>query len=76
MSTPQYEFFVECYRKAAEWKGILPHQFQAILWMVYRRLRELREHKEVSVWQPIDMELEEESVKKRKSYYDRERELW
>lgn len=59
LSPKQYQWFVECYQEAAGSVGILGHQFQAILWTVYRRLRELREHKEVVVeggYQGMDIE--------------------
>ena len=38
----QYDFFQQCYMKAAAQLDILPHQLQAITWLTYRRLRELK----------------------------------
>ena len=52
----QYEFFRQCYIKAAHKVGIFPHQLQAITWIVYRRLRELKEHNNLTEWKPFHTE--------------------
>lgn len=49
----QYKFFQTCYIKAANKLGILPQQLQAITWIVYRRLRELKEHGTATQWKPF-----------------------
>jgi hypothetical protein len=41
ISINQYKFFAECFVLSARIVGVLPHEFQAIVWSVYRRLREL-----------------------------------
>ena len=41
MTVNQYRFFESCYILTAEKLGILPHIFQAIVWVVVRRLKEL-----------------------------------
>lgn len=41
MTKKQYDFFSDCYIKASEKVGLLPHQFQAVVWLVVRRLKEL-----------------------------------
>jgi hypothetical protein len=53
LTEKQYNFFQTCYIKAASDLDILPHQLQAITWIVYRRLRELREHSDSKQWQPF-----------------------
>lgn len=50
---PQYDFFQSCYIKAASQLDILPHQLQAITWIVYRRMRELKEHSDSNHWKPF-----------------------
>lgn len=35
----QYNFFMRVYMRAAEIRGILPHQMQAIVWEVYKSIR-------------------------------------
>jgi hypothetical protein len=35
----QYNFFMRAYMRAAEIRGILPHQMQAIVWETYKSLR-------------------------------------
>jgi hypothetical protein len=45
MTESQYRFFESAYIEAAKKVGILPHQFQAVVWVVYRRLRGLTSHK-------------------------------
>lgn len=52
----QYEFFQRCYIKAAAKLDIFPHQLQAITWLVYRRLRDLREHSDSNQWTPFTTE--------------------
>ena len=52
----QYSFFQKAYIEAAKQIGILPHQLQAITWLVYRRLRELKEHDTKMEWQPFTTE--------------------
>lgn len=49
----QYYFFQSCYIKAAAQLDIFPHQLQAITWMVYRRIRELKEHEDSNHWKPF-----------------------
>lgn len=49
----QYSFFVNCYVKAAFKADVLPHQFQAIIWTVYRRLRALREYETLNEFKPF-----------------------
>lgn len=41
MTKNQYRFFELCYIVGAKQLDILPHEFQAIIWVVVRRLREL-----------------------------------
>jgi hypothetical protein len=52
----QYDFFQQCYMKAAAQLDILPHQLQAITWLTYRRLRELKEHSASNHWKPFTTE--------------------
>lgn len=52
----QYDFFQTCYMKAAAELDILPHQLQAITWLTYRRLRELKEHSDSNHWKPFTNE--------------------
>ena len=52
----QYPFFEHCYIKAATKLGILPHQLQAITWLTYRRLRELKDHSDSNQWKPFTTE--------------------
>ena len=52
----QYTFFASCYIKAAASLDILPHQLQAITWLTYRRLRELRDHEDSNQWKPFTQE--------------------
>lgn len=47
MTAKQYKFIEHCYIRAAELLNICPCELQAITWTVYRRLRELSQHKEV-----------------------------
>lgn len=49
----QYYFFEHCYFKAAVKLNLLPHQLQAITWVVYRRLRELKEPSNSNQWKPF-----------------------
>lgn len=49
----QYNFFAECYLKAASKLDLLPQQLQAITWLTYRRLRELKEHTDSTHWKPF-----------------------
>lgn len=46
LTEAQYKFFASCYQKAAKKLNILPHQLQAITWVTYRRLRDLKAHSE------------------------------
>jgi hypothetical protein len=41
MSVNQYKFFQSCYMSASEIVEYRPHEFQAIIWSVYRRLKNL-----------------------------------
>lgn len=41
MTKKQYNFFVSCYKSAAEYRGSIPCQMQAVVWTVYRRLKGL-----------------------------------
>lgn len=43
LTEKQYKFLEDCYIKAAQKVNIRPHEFQAILWTVYRRLRNIHE---------------------------------
>ena len=52
----QYDFFQTCYIRAAAKLDILPHQLQAITWLTYRRLRELKEHTDSNHWKPFTEE--------------------
>lgn len=55
----QYDFFQSCYVAAANELQIFPHELQAIVWTVYRRLRELKAHtteKEFEGFKGIDIE--------------------
>lgn len=42
--------------EAAAKIDILPHQLQAITWLTYRRLRQLKEHSDSNHWQPFTTE--------------------
>jgi hypothetical protein len=53
LTSTQYEFFQNCYIKAARQVNILPHQLQAIVWVTYRRIRKLSEHTTETEWQPF-----------------------
>jgi hypothetical protein len=53
----QYDFLQACYVDAAKQLEILPHQLQAIVWTVYRRLRDLRQHDSTTDWQPFETEI-------------------
>jgi hypothetical protein len=53
LTKAQYDFFQECYIKAASKLDILPHQLQAITWLIYRRLRELKQHSDSNHWKPF-----------------------
>lgn len=53
----QYKFFEQCYFKAAKILNVLPHELQAITWVTYRRLRDLRTHETNTEWQPFDHEV-------------------
>lgn len=44
LTQAQYEFFELAYIEAAKQVKILPQQMQAIVWTVYRRLRDLKAH--------------------------------
>lgn len=50
----QYNFFEKCYVKAALKIDILPQDLQAITWLIYRRLRNLRKHEALKDWIPFD----------------------
>lgn len=58
LTKQQYEFFEFCYVTTAGDLGIMPHQLQAIVWTVYRRIRDLRQYssKDASQWRPFDNE--------------------
>ena len=43
----QYEFLEQCYIEAANQVGLRPSELQAVTWLVYRRLRDLRDHEDV-----------------------------
>lgn len=53
LTETQYNFFQSCYIHAAGQVGVLPHQLQAIVWITYRRLRDLRAHPTDTHWQPF-----------------------
>ena len=57
LTAKQYNFFKQAYITAAHELGILPHQLQAITWLTYRRIRELKEHTEDKQWQPFETEV-------------------
>jgi hypothetical protein len=52
----QYDFFQACYIRAAAKLDILPHQLQAIVWLAYRRVRDLKEHEDSNHWKPFSTE--------------------
>jgi hypothetical protein len=55
LTKQQYEFFERAFVKASAKLDILPQQLQAITWLSYRRLRQLRQYTDVvKVWQPFD----------------------
>lgn len=54
LTKKQYQFFEQAYAEAAMQLDILPQQLQAITWVVYRRLRELRQYDNAMGWQPFD----------------------
>lgn len=54
LTVAQYRFFESCYIKAAVKLGILPQQLQAITWVTYRRIRDLRTYDNAMAWQPFD----------------------
>lgn len=41
LTVGHYKFFSECYASGAKIQALRPHEFQAIVWSVYRRLKEL-----------------------------------
>jgi hypothetical protein len=49
----QYNFLESCYVDAANEMNILPQQLQAIVWTVYRRQRDLKEHVTTNDWKPF-----------------------
>lgn len=55
LTKAQYNFFQLAFVTAAGEVGIMPHQLQAIVWIVYRRLRELKQYSEVDAmqWEPF-----------------------
>lgn len=57
LTKKQYDFFQIAYVEAAKQLDILPHQLQAIVWTVYRRLRSLRQHNDEIAWQPFETEI-------------------
>jgi hypothetical protein len=56
LTKQQYNFFEQCYMNAAKILGVLPHELQAITWVTYRRLRDLRSHETNTQWQPFQTE--------------------
>jgi len=57
LTEKQYTFFETCYMEAAKELDILPHQLQAIVWVTYRRLRNLRTYSRKMEWQPFTTEV-------------------
>ena len=57
LTVKQYRFLEQCYGNAAIELGILPQQLQAIVWTVYRRLRDLKQHESAKGWQPFDTDV-------------------
>jgi len=49
----QYQFFERCYVVAASELNLLPQQLQAIVWVTYRRIRDLKQHTGNKDWQPF-----------------------
>lgn len=58
LTIAQYSFLENCYVKCAKDLGIFPHQLQAITWLTYRRIRDLKEHVTVNEWQPFNTDIE------------------
>lgn len=56
LTLSQYNFFQYCYVQAALKLDILPQQVQAITWLTYRRLRDLKQHSDLNQWQPFEGE--------------------
>jgi hypothetical protein len=53
----QYDFFQSCYVSAATSLDILPHQLQAITWLTYRRIRDLKQHSSANEWKPFETDI-------------------
>lgn len=53
MTIHQYNFFQEVYASAAQHRGILPHQMQAIVWTVFRRCKGLVDEYKVQTDAPV-----------------------
>ena len=67
LTSAQYKFFETAYTEAAKQSNILPQQMQAIIWTVYRRLRDLKAHEttaefeafplsDIKSFKPVDIE--------------------
>jgi hypothetical protein len=54
LTKAQYDFFQKAYVMAANEANIFPHQMQAIVWTVYRRLRDLKKYDGTTDWKPFD----------------------
>ena len=53
MTKKQYFFFSDCYKLAAKELGILTHELQAVVWVVYRELKGLPEQYEIKTEFPF-----------------------
>jgi hypothetical protein len=56
LTRAQYDFFQHCFIQAAKQLDILPHQLQAITWVTYRRIRDLKKHDTTTEWKPFTNE--------------------
>lgn len=59
LTKAQYEFFELAYTQAAQQANILPQQMQAIVWVVYRRLRALKAHEILNEHTPFKSVIDE-----------------
>lgn len=57
LTKQQYDFFQYCYVQTASKLHILPQQLQAIVWTVYRRVRNLKQHTTTTHWKPFETDV-------------------
>lgn len=56
MTPKQYDFLASCFVKASRKVGMIPHDFQATLWLTVRRLRGLSKAVEVEGFVPMGVD--------------------